>query len=58
MSSCEAIRERLTEAGAEALDELPEVKRHLEGCSACSDAWIWSHCRVGKGGEVKSRRMR
>ncbi len=36
MSSCKAIRERLAEAGAEAVDELPEVKRHLEGCAACS----------------------
>jgi len=37
MSNCDAIRERLAEEGVDAAENVVEIKRHLEGCDACTD---------------------
>jgi hypothetical protein len=36
MSTCDDIRERLAESGAEAAENVVEIKRHLEGCADCT----------------------
>ena len=36
MSTCDAIRERLAESGAEAAENAVEIRHHLEGCADCT----------------------